>query len=402
MTVPTPHDGPGDRPATPIPAGLARRLRDGLAAVAAEVEEEVRKQVPEYARSEGAVGGRLRTGVVEALTLFVDHVTGSGEDGGDTITATYHQLGGDTARAGRSLEALQSALRVGGMHAWRLLGRTAEDLGVDSAVVSALGELAFRTVHEVAEAAAAGYAAATLDDLGELERRRRRLLDLLLGERPAAPNAVQELARGARWTVPERVAVVVFAADSGDLDEEPPPSPAGALTDVRARPPRLLLPDPDSSGSLEGRRLALTLRGRPAAIGPAVPPAEAAHSLRWATRALRLMERGILPRQGLLRCADHLSTLLLHGDEPLLAHLRSRALAPLETVARTPRARLRETLLAWLLCGGSVPGTADRLNVHAQTVRYRLRQLDRLFGDRLYDPATRLELILALQAPASP
>ncbi|MFK0107002.1 helix-turn-helix domain-containing protein [Streptomyces sp. NPDC091217] len=390
------HGRPDNRPAPPLPSELAQRLRNQLASVADEVEEEVRRQVPEYARPLDAGYGRLRTGVVEALSLFVDHVSDPGNQG-DSIASTYYELGWNAATAGRSLEPLQSALRVGGMHAWRLLGRTAEELGLEPSAVAALGELAFHTVHEVAEAAAAGYAQARLRDSGELERRRRRLLEALLGERPAPLEAVRELARGAQWVVPERVAVVVLAAGPDELGEEP--APVGALTDMAAHPPRLLIPEPDGSNQFGDRALALALRGRTGAIGPAVPLAEAAQSLRWATRALHLMQRDILPGQGLLRCADHLPALLLYGDEPLLARLGSGVLGPLETVPEAPRARLRETLLVWLLCGSNVPETADRLRVHSQTVRYRLRQLEKLFGDRLHEPAARLELVLALQGP---
>ncbi|MFJ5305441.1 PucR family transcriptional regulator [Streptomyces sp. NPDC088350] len=409
MAAPTPHETPDNLHATAVPPEFARRLRDELPSVAAEVEDVVRRQVPEYAQPDSALGDRLRTGVVQALTLFVDHVADArGQT--DAIATTYYELGWNTAMAGRSLEALQSALRVGGLHAWRRLGRSAEDLGLDSAVVSALGEVAFHTVHEVAEAAAAGYTEARVRDSDELERRRRRLFDLLVSEKPAPPNAVEELAHGARWAVPERVAVVVLAAGPDGLGEEPP-TPAGTLADLDARPPRLLLSDPDGPDGSHGsgrsarfgdRALALALRGHTAALGPTVPLAEAARSLRWATRALHLVERGVLPRQGLLRCADHLATLLLYGDEQLLAHLEARALGPLEAVPEPQRARLRETLLAWLLGGSNVPDTAARLHVHPQTVRYRLRQLEKLFGDALHDPGTRLDLVLALQAASAP
>ncbi|MGW3138997.1 PucR family transcriptional regulator, partial [Streptomyces sp. NPDC001139] len=138
--------------------------------------------------------------------------------------------------------------------------------------------------------------------------------------------------------------------------------------------------------------------GHDAAIGPTVPLAEAARSLRWASLALGLMGRGILPRQGAVRCDEHLSTLLLHSDEPLLVQLRARALAPLERVSEGQRARLAETLLAWLLSGSNVPDVATRLHVHPQTVRYRMRQLEKVFGDALHDPDTRLEMILALRS----
>ncbi|WP_431972632.1 helix-turn-helix domain-containing protein [Nocardia sp. bgisy134] len=384
-----------------VPPDLAQRLRDQLGSVAAEVEDAVRAQVPEYAQAEHALGDKLRIGVVQALTLFVEYVAESrGQD--QEIMAAYYELGWNAAREGRSLEAVQSALRVGGLHAWRLMGRTVEKVGLDSAVVSTLGELAFRTVHEVAEAASAGYAEARLRDSDELERRRRHLLDLLIGDSPTSPDVIRELAHSARWNIPEHVAVVVLAArDSDDIRENPTPTLLDALTDMDAHPPRLLLPDPNS-GRISERALTLALRHRPAAIGPTVPLSEAANSLRWATRALRLTENGILPGGGILRCADHLSTLLLHSDQQLLRHLNARALAPISALPEAQRARLCETLLMWLLLGSNVAETAVRLNVHAQTVRYRLRQLEEQFGDALYDPQTRLELILALQAVPFP
>ncbi|EFL36857.1 regulatory protein [Streptomyces viridochromogenes DSM 40736] len=400
MAVPTPHGVP-DLPATPpVPPELAELLRSQLAVVADEVEEEVRRQVPEYARpADGTYRRNLRSGVVQALTLFVDHIADPRDDGG-AIAATYYELGRGEAMEGRSLDALQSALRVGGLHAWRLMGRTAEKLGLDSTVVAALGELAFRTVHEVAQAAAAGYAEAQLRSSDELERRRRRLLDLLLEEGPVALEAVQDLAHGARWPVPRTVAVVALAAAPDRREEDRPLAAAGALLDMESRPPSMLVPDPDGSGRFGGRAFTLALRGRPAAIGPTVAVTEAAQSLRFATRALGLMGRGILPRQGVVRCSDHLSTLLLYGDEPLLERLQARVLAPLDTVSVGQRERLAETLLAWLLSGSNVPDVAVRLHIHPQTVRYRLRQLEKLFGDALHDPEARLDLILALRAEA--
>lgn len=396
MASPIPHGVPDGLGASPVPPELAKLIRDHLESVADEVEEEIRRQVPEYARpADGAYREHLRSGVVQALTLFVDHIADPRGQGA-AITATYYELGRGKALEGRGLDALQSALRVGGLHAWRLMGRTAEELGLDSSVVAALGELAFRTVHEVAEAAAAGYAEAQLRSADELERRRRRLLDLLLGEGPVSPEAVRDLAHGARWSVPRQIAVVALAASPDQREEEWPLAAAGALVDMESRPPRMLVPDPDGTGRFGGRAFTLALRGRPAAIGPTVPLTEAARSLHWATRALGLMGRGILPRQGVVHCADHLSTLLLHSDEPMLAQLRSRALAPLDAVSEGQRGRLAETLSAWLLSGSNVPDVAARLHIHPQTVRYRLRQLEKLFGDALHDPGTRLDLILAL------
>ncbi|MFG2792856.1 PucR family transcriptional regulator [Streptomyces sp. NPDC048419] len=398
MAVPTPRGRPGEPGTAAVPPELAELLFSQLERVADEVEEEVCRQVPEYARpADGTYRRNLRAGVVQALTLFVDHIADPCGQGA-SIAATYYELGRGEALEGRSLDALQSALRVGGLHAWRLMGRTADELGLDTATVAALGELAFRTVHEVAEAAAAGYAEAQARNAHELERRRRRLLDLLLDDGPVSPETVQDLAHGARWRVPAQVAVVALVSSADGHFENQLPTMPGALMDMEARPPRVLVPDPEGSGRFGGRAFVLGIGGRPAAIGPTVPLAEAARSLHWATRALGLMGRGILPRQGAVRCADHLSTLLLHSDEPLLAHVAARALAPLSAASEGQRARLAETLLAWLLSGSNVPDVATRLHVHPQTVRYRLRQLEKLFGDCLHDPEARLDLILALRS----
>jgi DNA-binding PucR family transcriptional regulator len=62
--------------------------------------------------------------------------------------------------------------------------------------------------------------------------------------------------------------------------------------------------------------------------------------------------------------------------------------------------RLAETLRAWILHKGARDAVAAELFVHAQTVRYRMTQVRSLFGDRLDDPKTVLELTIALGDPS--
>jgi hypothetical protein len=74
-------------------------------------------EVPAYARPlEGPFGDGIRAGVREALHHFLAEI----EAGGEVQRAdVYRALGRGEMRAGRSLESLLSAYRVGARVAWR-------------------------------------------------------------------------------------------------------------------------------------------------------------------------------------------------------------------------------------------------------------------------------------------
>jgi DNA-binding PucR family transcriptional regulator len=55
-------------------------------------------------------------------------------------------------------------------------------------------------------------------------------------------------------------------------------------------------------------------------------------------------------------------------------------------------------LRSWLLHQGHREAVAADLFVHPQTVRYRMNQLRELYGERLSDPRSILELTVALGA----
>jgi len=58
---------------------------------------------------------------------------------------------------------------------------------------------------------------------------------------------------------------------------------------------------------------------------------------------------------------------------------------------------LTDTLYAYLQSGGSLRAAAQQLHLHDSTVKYRMRILRELLGDRLTDPNKRFELELALR-----
>ena len=77
--------------------------------------------------------------------------------------------------------------------------------------------------------------------------------------------------------------------------------------------------------------------------------------------------------------------------------LSGRMLGPLEDLTPAAAERLRTTLRAWLDHQGRTETVARALNVHPQTVRYRLARLRELLGDGLEDPDARFALALALR-----
>ncbi|WP_324275096.1 helix-turn-helix domain-containing protein [Blastococcus brunescens] len=153
----------------------------------------------------------------------------------------------------------------------------------------------------------------------------------------------------------------------------------------------LLVPD------AEGRSRPALLRsldGRGAVVGPPRPWTEVQGSY---ARALRTVQLGLSAEGSEPLDTDaRLPELVLRADEPALQDLRSRVLAPLADLSPGAREKLTETLRSWLLHHGRREAVAADLFVHPQTVRYRMGQLRELYGKRLEDPRTVLELTLAL------
>jgi hypothetical protein len=380
-----------------VPPEVAELLLPGLDSVAEEIIEAIRRGVPEYARPlDDSYTKVLRQAVWYCVHQFVDRIADPAAPCEETAKL-FLDIGRTEAAEGRSLEALQTALRLGARVGWQRLHERAQQDSIDIEVFAHVGEAIFLYLDELAAACSAGYALAKAELVGERERRRSRLLDLIVADPPTAPTAVADLARAADWALPRKVAAVALADRPGDSVGSVPSLPPDVLIDMSGRDPFLLMPDPDGPG--RARLLERGLRGWSAAVGPAVPLGLASRSLRWARQTLALTQRGITEgTDGLVLCTDHMSTLVILSDEELVRTLGGRVLAPLRKLRPDQQDRLAETLLAWLQSADNAGAAAHRLHVHPQTVRYRLRQIAELFGDALQDPGARLELLIALQA----
>ncbi len=359
-----------------------------------EIIKTIRETVPAYARPlEGAFGTALRAGVERALGDFLDEVEGKHvEAGRDRI---YVALGRGEAREGRTIEALLAAYRVGARVAWRRSSEQGRRAGFDTETLTLLAEAFFAYIDQLSALSAQGYAEEQSVLAGELARRRRALLGLLVQIPPAEPASVEAAAREVGWELPAELAALVWRAESEQpvVRRLPLGALAAPLDEVVVC---ALVPDPCAPGrraEIEG-----ALGRREAALGPAVAWPDAWLSAARSRAAHRLMIEGLLEADGLAIAEDHLAELIVHGDGALLGELARRLLAPLEERPPASREKLRDTLAAWLDHQGNVPRIAEALHVHPQTVRYRIGQLRELFGDRLGDPDARFELSMAVRA----
>ncbi|MGQ4389357.1 helix-turn-helix domain-containing protein [Streptomyces sp. SAS_270] len=94
--------------------------------------------------------------------------------------------------------------------------------------------------------------------------------------------------------------------------------------------------------------------------------------------------------------SEHLTQLLIQHNEFLIRAMAARWLSPLADLTPTQRERMTETLLAHLE-GESSSSVATALGIHIQTLRYRMRQIEKLFGPALHAPRARVEIMLALK-----
>jgi hypothetical protein len=384
------------RPWHTLPREVATALRPELETVADEIIAELRAGVPAYAKPlEGAFGRGVRTGVAVALGHFVTEI-----EAGQRVPRTdvYAELGRGEARAGRALESLLAAYRLGARVAWRRFSEAGRRAGLAPETLYALAEAIFDYIDELSAESAEGYAFEQSSLAGAAHLRRRRLVRLLVREPPADEDAVAAAAADANWPLPRALAVLVLAGPGREeaAARLPPDIPVDPIGDEMAA----LVPDPERPGRrAELERAAETAEAQ-AGLGTTVSWRDAPLSYSRARAALALVRSGSVPGSALVVAAEHGAALLMSSDPQLVADLVRNRLAPLEALAPGPRSRLTETLEAWLAEQGRLQAAADRLKVHPQTVRYRLRRLREILGSALDDPDQRFELDLALRTRA--
>lgn len=391
---------PGAFPTYPwsvLSSDLATRLEPVVPGLAELLVREISAQVPQYAgRRSDAFWNGIRQGVEQSLREFL-LLLGEARGPDARSRAIVRGLGRNEHEAGRTLDALQMAYRIGARHSWRTFAEVAAQEHLSTEEVTAFAESVFAFVDELAAESVAGYAESQAAAASEQERLRGLLLDALTG--PAQDSAViRRAAIAVGWPIPDHLRAITTRG--GELRSIARGFGSDALTAPGDGDELVVLwPDPRGPGRDARLQSAVARISEPVAIGPAVPLALAARSLRGARTTLSLGTRGVLG-DGPWRWEDHLTSIgLAQAEEPLL-ELADQLIAPLRAESEGSRARLLTTLEAVLDAGGNHGTAAHALGVHVQTVRYRLGRLRELLGPVLDDPQRRFELHVALRARA--
>jgi hypothetical protein len=367
---------------------VAAVLRPVLSEVAGEIIAAVR-EVPAYSRPiEGPFGSGVRAGVEEALRHMLAEIEAQGRVQRSDV---YFALGRGEVRAGRRLEALLAAYRVGARVAWRRFAAAGVAAGLAPDTLYLLAESVFAYIDELSAESAEGYALEQSALAGEAELRRRRLVTLLVRDPPPEPMLVEAAAQAAGWPLPRAVSVLAVAG--AGRDGAVAAMPSGTIAEVIAGVACVVVPDPEGPGRPAAVRRAVEGAEACAGLGPVVEPGAAARSFARARAALELGEG----HAGLTVARERAGELLLRSDPELAAELAGDRLAAFEGLPAGARARLLETLSVWLAEQGRLGVVATRLGVHTQTVRYRLGRLRELLGDALEDPEARFWLEVALR-----
>jgi hypothetical protein len=303
------------------------------------------------------------------------------------------------AETGVPLSAVLQAFRIGGRLVWEILVEHADDDTQDALLRSAADIWAVSD--DLAEAAAEGYRIASADRARHDGQLRSALLNGLLDGRLGDGSRLWESA--ALLKLPQHGTFVVVAAECPAPGEEALPHVEDLLRrhDV-ASVWRLDAELQEGLVTLRPKfgieRLCTELtRIASRRVGASEPYP----SLDQTASALR---------QARLACAaatPGTTTVIRFDEEPIAVLLVSapdasdsvarRILGRVLNLPETDRTLLIDTMRIWLAEAGSTSTAANRMHVHRNTVRHRLRRLEELTGRSLADPLQVSELHVALE-----
>jgi PucR-like helix-turn-helix protein/diguanylate cyclase with GGDEF domain len=355
----------------PAVESLLGRLTARRVEIAEDMLATLRREVAAYAALEGERLVAQRAHCYDHVDAFLAVVRSGRVPVGAAVTFV-REVAERGAREGLELELLLRGYRTNSRTITHWVGEQASAAtpeGLRAAL--ALTRMVMEYTDSISGALAEAYLRESQRLLAEAESLQRDLLEDLLAGRLGGTIESRVRSAGLEPGTPLQVAVVA-ATDLGRAIEavghQLRMARVGGLRVARHDELVVVAPAEASLGLLMGRASAR----EPLTAGVSLPLSTlsdipTAH--REARRALALAPAG-----GVLRLADlTLFDYLLAGADEAARRLGPSGLERVD-------APLRKTLLAYAACDLNVGATARRLQLHPNTVHYRLRRLERLTG----------------------
>ncbi|MGW6023897.1 PucR family transcriptional regulator [Streptomyces sp. NPDC055099] len=387
------------------------RVRQELLADARLVEavvDAVHEQVPAYTALDGSRFPEVRAIAAWATDRLLDHWVTDGAIG-DADLRRFRGIAAARAADGRPLQAVLRAYRVAAAVLADEVAARAPQLSARDAF--ALTRLLLTAMDTLSEEMTTAYAATSERLAGDRDRSLQLLLDDLIAGRHASLGALGARASRLGVQLPERYCLLVAeAADSGDPDSHPSdislPTSTALLATLGGEGARRTPPATTSLATTHGSRAVLLL---PAASADAVPEVLRKHAWRGCVISGESLDRVAVAHRlaaGALDTAPphahHPDRVLTDADAHVLALLAGHPVTSPDQIGRIvlgplvdgARRHLLDALTAYLDTG-SANAAARALDLHPQSVRYRLRRVRDITARDPQDPWQRLTLDVA-------
>ncbi|ANN18472.1 hypothetical protein SD37_24500 [Amycolatopsis orientalis] len=297
------------------------------------------------------------------------------------------------ARQGIPLPSVLRAFRIGGIFVYERLLELAGPGFINPARTVEINSNVWKTIDLYSDALTTAYS----EVAAELSHEKLALLDGLLQGRFATQAELEDAAR--ELDLPAAGTFVAVVTEAVEQKERP-----GVEALLRARRWKSVWRPGAETGLVvidrveDVRRLRDVLGTLPLAVGMSRPfngfleAPDAVHRARIARRSL------VAGAAGGAVFGDSPVTTLVASAPAMSRDVVRSVLTGILVLPKAERDVLLDTLIAWFAGHGSAKEAADRLIVHPNTVRYRLRRVQELTRRDLSDPVDVGELYVALEA----
>jgi hypothetical protein len=383
----------------PVVRDLSRALLPRVDEFAARMASLIQIQEPLYAQGLAVAPEELHRSCRENLLYVFGRLAGEPNVGTEAPRAT----GIRRAEAGVPLSALLQAFRIGGRLVWELLVEHADAAGQNNAQDALLRCAAdvWAVSDDLAGAATAAYRTTSADRARHDQQLRSALLNGLLDGQLGDGAQLWESA--AALKLPQHGPFVVVAAECPAPGSEALPGIEDILRrhdvvsawrlDAQQHEGLVVLRPRFDVASLGASLVDLAL-GRVGVSEPYGNLEQTASALRQARLACAAATPG---SRSLVRFDQEPVAVLLVSAPDAAESTARRILGPVLALADDDRAVTIDTARVWLAAAGSTSAAAERLHLHRNTVRYRLRRLEELTNRSLANPLDLAELHVALE-----